>query len=821
MSAIPEVSTYELFKAGPLEANANTLLQKSKAFQTQAPDGTTLILLRDEAGGAHSYVSFPASKHASASMAFKLGDAVAAKAQYVEEGLSLADVEQVSELSIQKLPDVGQSTQAGAEFGTVVQSMVGFLAAGEWVAISLRTPTKAERKSNKLWLAHRGIATHHSFETGAVIASIYAGSSDAMRTGDLVRHLTSTLPGFDVIADARRPSKFDGSLPFVVAALIGAGTTIGMPLLLREVPTLGVEVPQLLNVPWTALGVLVAVAAIAVLIGRLAGRLPSSWRTLQRLLGQGLAPESPTLTGTPKRPAKESRTLTKDHDGNPVEKIRPEFAGEYPVHPHAAFLGPHLPLALVAPHAGSAFSGGATGDRIAPVELRRNIGPVIGSDRDGVVHLSSEDAWAGMFVTGLAGSGKSRLLEAQWGWFLSRRLQSKVRRSMIAFDTKGDGVSAAAYARWAAKFEAPVEAVSIADRNASDGIAFFPEPGGFITAHDYARDVVDTLKAVYGVDSIGPRSSPSLIAVFEAGSLLARSGTGTVPEVFTEALSRYRGRTPFWYANLLIGNGDDQDAKEIAGLIQDAAQAHPEHAELVSAADHLGPTYGGGVTPSQRKNLFDAPRSKVEPLMTLEHWWARPNQRTWDELLEADANVIIDFGPSASGHALDDRAREQMAALAMHTMWKAIRRTCIGWGLEDRRVAVFEGEVKHLAAHSGDVLSWFRNDGRSFGVEPFFATQFPEQLEDTVRKTMLGYGTRIVLRQEDASVIRDLVASLVIDGSAWEPEDVANLPKYTAIVKTTLDKEAMRAFTLKIPDFEAMSVAEFSALHSSEQGASA
>ena len=50
MSAISEVSTYELFKAGPLELNAPTLLQKAKAFQTQAPDGTTLILLRDEAG---------------------------------------------------------------------------------------------------------------------------------------------------------------------------------------------------------------------------------------------------------------------------------------------------------------------------------------------------------------------------------------------------------------------------------------------------------------------------------------------------------------------------------------------------------------------------------------------------------------------------------------------------------------------------------------------------------------------------------------------------------------------------------------------------
>lgn len=48
MSVPREVSTFELSKAGSVDANPSTLLQKARAFQTQAPDGTTLSLLRDE-----------------------------------------------------------------------------------------------------------------------------------------------------------------------------------------------------------------------------------------------------------------------------------------------------------------------------------------------------------------------------------------------------------------------------------------------------------------------------------------------------------------------------------------------------------------------------------------------------------------------------------------------------------------------------------------------------------------------------------------------------------------------------------------------------
>lgn len=503
--------------------------------------------------------------------------------------------------------------------------------------------------------------------------------------------------------------------------------------------------------------------------------------------------------------------------GETIPVTEPAFDGDYPLAGTAAMVGGHLPLGLVAPHADARFGDRAASDRLAPAALREAIGPVVVTDSEGDVHLSAEDAWAGTFVTGRAGSGKTRLLIAIWAWYCMELARPAAQRapgfpdrvSMIAFDTKEDGEAAAAYTRWAEAFGMPVHRFDVADPDASHGIAFFAPPGGRRTCSDYALEVVDALIYAYGQDAIGNRSKPSLIGAFAGASLLS-----VRPDLVQLVPGAEPGRSPFFYANILIGNRDDELAKQLAAVIAQAATALPSRdadPDLVEVAERLEPLYGPGVTPAARRNLFDAPRSKVSPLLDLDRWWSRPQQQTWDQLLEEGTPVVLNFGLDAAGNRLSEGASSQMGALAMYALYMAVKRTCAGWQAQGRRFAPFADEVKHLAAHSSDVLAWFRNDARSFGADPKFATQFPEQLEEQLRKTMNGYGTRVMFAQDDETVIRQLVQNLSTDGSTWRPEDISTLPRYHAIVKTTRNQTSVPAFVGVVPDFEAMTPEEFTA----------
>ncbi len=118
-------------------------------------------------------------------------------------------------------------------------------------------------------------------------------------------------------------------------------------------------------------------------------------------------------------------------------------------------------------------------------------------------------------------------------------------------------------------------------------------------------------------------------------------------------------------------------------------------------------------------------------------------------------------------------------------------------------MSIFSDEVKNIAASSADVIAWMRNDARANGVRPVFATQYPDQLAEQVRRTVLGFGTLVLFAQNDGDTVKLLVGDLRLAGADWGTADITNLDKYEAIVRATVGQQRLEPFTVHVPDFRA------------------
>jgi hypothetical protein len=262
--------------------------------------------------------------------------------------------------------------------------------------------------------------------------------------------------------------------------------------------------------------------------------------------------------------------------------------------------------------------------------------------------------------------------------------------------------------------------------------------------------------------------------------------------------------SPFYYANILLGGRGDPVGIALAGAIKSEVARNDmvmgSGTDLGNAAEKLQALYQGK-TPAQRAQLTDAPRNKVSAILAAESWWARPKKITWDAILQNHMAVIMNTGITQSGDQEDDQLVSQVSAMMMYTLYEAIKRSCSGWYEEGRGVSIYADELKLLAGSSATVITWLRDQGRGYGVRPVFATQYPEQLSEEVRNSVMGFGTLLAFAQNNPKVVNTLVADLILSGDSWEGSDVANLPAFETIVRATVNRQRQTPFTVKIRDF--------------------
>lgn len=784
-------TAYRFTTAGSLDANPTLARQRASVALSVAPAGTTFLTRREGAMLAH-YLVMPGAGHSDPINAAKT---VAARLDQVES----PDLSDVAAVAVLRMPNdgiPGSNPQMNAEVAAVVDAASSALRDGEWVAASIRKPSQSEVTGHGKWMSQYGVHTHHSKEANAVVMSVWAGGDSLGQAQSLLQQVAGALPGFDMPRRAGSITTHATKLAF--AGTAAAGTAYGV------VPGI-VE----LAAPYPALGFVVAGAGVAGLVLSAMDKLPSRMKTLRQKLAVGLVPAPPRRVV----PAAKARAQRTDKDGNITQLAR---NASYPLHGESYLVGALSPLTLVAPHAGAQSGAAMTSARSTPPQLFDAVGPLFGyTDDDVAVHLTDEGDWRGLMALGAAGSGKSVLLQGVFGYDAARKAGLVVRPSgrfnaQVAFDTK-DGASAAEYLAWAeaaglpilrtadayrawaegAMTTPPVLVLDVADLTSALGVDLFPATAD---AMNRARRAVGALKYTFGANAIGPESFATL-------SRVLIGAFAVTPAVAAEA-GVDADRSPFFYAGLLLGTRGDEVGQRIAQALRSAAE-RDKVADAKTAWEALAPLYAPTITVAARARLTQAPQNKMEQMLAAEQWWSRKTAPTWAHLLQHNATVIIDFG-AKGGFLMDEEQREQLASLMLYTLHEEIKLHAVGWQEQNKMVTVYADELKHIARNSPDVINWARQDGRSFGVRLVVATQEPEQLEDSVRKTVMGLGTLVAFQQSEASVIKAVLENISVDGSDWETKDIAQLPKYHAIVRTHDGGTPLTAFTARVAYFRGL-----------------
>ena len=760
----------------------------SSALSTVAP-GTTFIARATDEGSIERF--FVSTGSNSADRSFQIAKAFMSQ-------VSKADVPQLSTTNVARLEFnrhdsfLTTATQAGTTLTAVADTVDAYLSAGEWLAVSVRKATAKERKRWNLWHEHHrpGAMTVHSRRSDAVIFSVYAGSYDPGRARNAVEQFVTSLGGFEVSGQAtllegkreRQPMwklTAIGATVFTAAtvARIFAGDIIGL---------LGAEAAnQILQylplMQWVSGGFVVAL--LLAMGAHSYGYLPSKVRAIKRQLESGFAPEPPHRLSTPKRPKRE-RTESKVVDGETVTIMHAAEDGDYPLEPTTFMVGSELAASILLPGQGAKSGVASTRSRDVPSAVTNALGPIVGVVGDLVARLSAADFWGGIFVIGKAGSGKSRLLEWLWAWKQAHLrplagTPKAMNGAMIAFDTKGDSTLTNSLVQWSGVTGVKTHVVKLSD-DAPLGLNIFDTSG---TKKQQAERVLDALSYLVG-EAAGPRFRETAGVVLPLAMLVderVTNGADWLPQRASK----------FAYAHILTGAMGFERAKELYLLIRERHGATPE----VDAGINL---FGDRVTDSQFKNLVESTRNKLDSLAYTESFWRAgetENTAGWGWLLTQGKSVVFDFA------GLSERAVADIAQLLMFTLKAAAEKHCKGFQEQGRSVTPLADEASVIAEHSPDIVEWMRSKARAFGFEPMFATQQPSQLRTDVRRSLLGYVTKIIFGQSDSGTLRELAVELSTGGDAWSEDDIKNLPRYAAIIATEVDATAQPNFMVDIPDF--------------------
>lgn len=797
-----EQRIYRLARAGGIDTNPTLFMQRAGTFASAATEyGTATLLTRRSGTDMNGYLIL-AGKAAETSAALQLAQTVGARSDEDKLPEDLGETPVVGTLAYRQSPAM-RETQAGLDPTELPRMLANAMPAGTWVAVTMRKPAARERKFYTTWLANRlgtAIPTHHSVSPTAIAVTITAGGSSRDEVRALLNQVTAAMPGFDLDSETRFPARFNTAAAGLPAGLaFAAALLFGLP-----------AAPEVAEAIGSALGALYGFAAALAGIGVLAltGKIKSPDTRLRDKLDTASFPAPPALRGKPAPPRKEKIVKTQHViNGDKVhrEKLIPASDGDYPLHRDVFLVGPSVVVGMVSPHAGALSGEKVTRNRSVPPAMSIPVGPLLGHESGSPAYLSATDAFAGTAVLGVPNSGKSLLIRSLFGWHCLERTHPSGKpghpgknNTLVAFESKGDGVDK--YLAWAHTLGDKALAIDVSDP-ASRAIDLFAVPGDNA---DRASFFTNAMVYAFGEQAIGDRSFATLSAVLTAALAINDGLLDDMELTEAQALTIESGRSPIFYAYVLLGGYSDQSGVDLAAGIKAQAvklrSRGTPSAELEQAYAAIAFLYDGK-TESARRTFLEAPRSKISQLMAIGSWWepSRP-KATWDMILNGHRSVIINTGSSPTGRILDDSQNQQISSMLMYSMQNAIKRVCSGWQEQHRYLSIFADELSLLAGNSPEVLGWLRDQGRSFGVRPFLATQRPEQLPPLLRNNLLSYGTLVSFAQIDSTTAKEVAGAM---GEEWTQEDIQHLEPYHVLVRSHVEQRRQSAFIVKLPNYEA------------------
>lgn len=800
------MSVFSMARTPGLDLNPTTLAQRANSFATAAEDchPVTLLLHRD-AAGMHGMVLADGPRDAVHRLAVNLAHSVGARAEADVLPDSLVETTHFARARFRSGASVARESVLGTDPTEMARRLEVSLGTGDWVAISMRPPTRREGNWHQRWLERRlsaVVPSHPSMSPAAQVISIWAGSSSAGQARSLIRNTSAAMMGFDLQVVGRRV----GRLRAVVPLLLGAVVALVAGRLLDTMVSANVggvstgHVGSLIESALDAVGLVVAGVLLGrIVVGLLApgsSRFAFLARRLRAAMGTGEFPTPPRRLRAPRAPT-DARNA--NAEGRGERKARP---GDYPLASASFQTAPVIFVGLVAPYAGAA--SGDTGARVrqVPPRLSVRIGPLVGHDGPTPAYLPAAEAFSGVAILGRAGSGKTQMVRSLFGWAcMDRAAPSGIPgapgrlNTLIAFESKGGGI--APYRRWAEATGTKLAVIDLADPT-TFAIDLFATPG---TVAQRAEAFANALRYSFDEGSIQDRSFNVLHRVYTAalGVDADRSVLRLLPDID-------HGGSVNYFANVLVGNTGDARALQLATAVIGAARAPGAGEPMRLAAESLIPLFENR-SESSRRSLVEAAQNKVAQLHSLDQWFAPSRPKvTWDQVLEARGDthraVLVNTGATVGGVLVEAKLTAIMSSLLMFTLRSAIMRNCVEWQDHGRSVSIFADELSLLAGSSPEVVSWLKDQGRSFGVRATLATQRPEQLPRAVRSVLLNFSTLVTFNQENVATAGEVAVELTGASEPVEGNEVLHLPQWHAMIRSYADGVRQEPYVAAMANFE-------------------
>lgn len=792
------LTTWTLRPAGSEPIEPATFAQRAGAFTSRATTVVrrhiTLVTTRDEDGLHPYYVTSDPEAHITAK---QLASALGAKADKVDgvPELTGPGARWVSQ-ALMVSNNVGGMSQQGADSGELMSTLAESMPVGSWVGMSVRTASKAETSKWQTYLTTR-IAhsdAHASKQTNnPVVASIYAAGATREDSRALLRQTCAALPGFDVSVRPYSPTRV---VPAVVTALLGlllaAAIVYGLPaawgLVTGIFPEMG-AVPD--GGPLARASVITGLALGA---GMILGVVPTRRTRLLFHLKRGTLP----------RPF---WRFARAEVGDTATFNQAEAkAGEYPLDRRSFVLAPHQAVQIVSPTGGVLSGDNETRARALPLPLTERVGPMIGmADSGQRAYLSAADLRYGLSAVGAAGSGKSVALETIVAWTMADRARGMdvpgalgKRNGLIVIEPKREGADS--YLDWSRRLGDTTRVVEVANP-ASLSLDLFHIPGADIETT--AAFATEALRYAFDDGEIKGRSAEALRAALAGGMCVTDdmiehiragdSGDTERPEVRTGSYMHY--------AHLLLGAMGDDVAVAMFDQIKARAQREVSQegdTEVSAIVASLQTMFGPGRTPASRAAYCEAPRNKLDAFRGIDHFFStKRKRRSWDKVLNRHYSLVILTGTSSSGHKVSGTTSKYMSALLVFTLKEAIERTCEGWEKQNRGTTLVIDELRDVAGSNPEIVEWFKQRGRSYGLMVVMATQNLGQLGAEVRAAFLSNETLLAFQQSGTELARHVIDNIAGDGGTWSADDLTMMPKYAAIVRTAFRGRRQSGFTVK------------------------
>ncbi len=647
------------------------------------------------------------------------------------------------------------------ELAQIANSLLG---PGTWVCLTMRPSTPSEMRRVRKWYRVNDptVRTHHTSELNQATFSLLAGARHDEEVENILLSIAGSMPGFDVDTkvDILKYSHTPTIVAIVVALMCvvgGAFTPIGWPLYL--------------------------LGAVSAIVGALFYRgilKTQSARTVESLM-RGEIPVPPKRILPPAAPKAEKT----GQDG----KVIPHRVGAWPLADRAFMASPTIFLGLASRHVSTSNESAVAASRAIPsILLSDTLGPITGiDDRENYVHCSAADLWSGVGMFGIPGSGKTELMRSFFGWSILERVAPSHRagwpgrnNALIVFEVKGD---ASGWEQWVSDY---------GDQSITCDL------------FDVTTPAIDLYQFGDTIEERGTSLASILSNAFPDSAIQGRSIDvitilliASLAFPLTEIWDNFEGDpNPINAGYTLCGGYGDERA---VGLYQAMIRYQTEHpSEEQQKVLARMAAYFVSMTPTARRNEFNAARNKFSKLsQNLGAWFLSTRPRfTWKQALENNWIVIFNYG-STSG-AADESSRRGLSATLLTALQISIQQTCGNWDKEGRRVSIFIDELSVMVDVLGDVINWVRNQGRSFGVCPFFAAQMPEQLTKETRTTVAGLGHFFWFRQSASDIIAEAARDLSNYGT-WTAQEIAALPNFYALMRSTVQGQAQPAVFLRIP----------------------